>query len=106
MSVQTRRQALGPKADGAIDGVPRAVVANCRRAIPPHGRLLIVEMILPEPNKALPGRLLDLIMLANSPSGRERTLGDYEDLLVRAEFRLERVVATALPVSVIEAIPA
>jgi SAM-dependent methyltransferase len=82
------------------------LLANCRRAIPPHGRLLIVEMILPEPNKPSPGRLLDLIMLANSPSGRERTLEEYRDLLERADFQLERVVATASPVSVIEAVPA
>jgi cyclopropane fatty-acyl-phospholipid synthase-like methyltransferase len=82
------------------------LLANCRRAIPPRGRLLIVEMILPEPNIPSPGRLLDLIMLANSPSGCERTLEEYRDLLERADFHMERVIATASPVSVMEAVPA
>ena len=81
------------------------LLTNCRRAIPPHGRLLIVETILPEPNKPSIGRLLDLIMLANSPSGRERTVEEYRDLLEKADFRLERIIATASPVSVIEAVP-
>ena len=70
------------------------------------GRLLIVETVLPGPNEPSPGRLLDLIMLANSPRGQERTLEEYRDLLARADFRLARVVPTASSVSVIEAVPA
>ena len=82
------------------------LLGNCRRAMAPGGRLLIVEMVLPAANQPSPGRLLDLIMLANSPRGQERTLDEYRDLLARADFRLARVVPTASPVSVIEAVPA
>jgi hypothetical protein len=57
-------------------------------------------------NEPSPARLLDLIMLANSPSGQERTVEEYRDLLGRADFHLERVVPAASPVSVIEAFPA
>ena len=59
------------------------------------------------PSKAVEGleRLLDLIMLANSPSRQERTLDEYRDLLARAEFALVRVVPKASSVSVIEATP-
>ena len=82
------------------------LLGNCRRAIGPGGRLLIVETVLPGPNEPSPGRLLDLIMLANAPRGQERTLEEYRELLARADFRLARVVPTASPVSVIEAVPA
>jgi O-methyltransferase domain len=70
------------------------------------GRLLIVETILPGPNEPSSARLLDLIMLANTPRGQERTLDEYRDLLGKAEFGLTRVVPTTARVSVIEAVPA
>jgi SAM-dependent methyltransferase len=82
------------------------LLGNCRRAIGPGGRLLIVETVLPGRNEPSSGRLLDLIMLANTPRGQERTLEEYRELLARADFRLARVVPTASPVSVIEAVPA
>jgi len=82
------------------------LLQNCRRAIGPSGRLLIVETVMPGANEPSQARLMDLIMLANSPSGQERTVEEYRDLLAKADFHLERVVPTASPVSVIEAVPA
>jgi hypothetical protein len=82
------------------------LLGNCRRAMAPGGRLLIVEKVLPGPNEPSPARLLDLIMLANAPRGQERTLQEYRDLLCGADYRLTRVVPTASSVSVIEATPA
>ena len=82
------------------------LLRNCRRAIGPRGRLLIVETVLPGPNEPSQARLLDLIMLANTPSGQERTVEEYRGLLTGADFHLQRVVRTASPVSVIEACPA
>jgi hypothetical protein len=49
--------------------------------------------------------LTDLIMLT-SQRGQERTEEEYRELLATAGFRLTRVVPTASPVSVIEAVPA
>jgi O-methyltransferase domain/Dimerisation domain len=82
------------------------LLGNCRSAIGPRGRLLIVETVMPGANEPSQARLLDLIMLANTPSGQERTVEEYRDLLARTDFHLERVVPTASPVSVIEACPA
>jgi SAM-dependent methyltransferase len=79
------------------------LLGNCRRVLPPGGRLLIVETVLPGPNEPSPARLLDLIMLANAPRGQERTLQEYRDLLRGADYQLTRVVPTASRVSVIEA---
>jgi hypothetical protein len=81
------------------------LLGNCRRGMASGGRLLIVETVLPGPNEPSPARLLDLIMLANSPRGLERTFEEYQDLLASADFRLARVIPTASTVSVIEAVP-
>jgi O-methyltransferase domain len=48
--------------------------------------------------------LIDLEMLV-AVGGKERTRAEWANLLGRAGFRLKRVVPTATPVSIIEAVP-
>jgi hypothetical protein len=81
------------------------ILGNCRKAMTPRARLLIIEMVLPAGDAMHPGKLLDMIMLA-IPGGTERTESEYGELLAKAGFRLSRVVPTASPVSVVEAVPA
>ena len=80
------------------------ILGHCRRAMGPQGRLLIVEMVLPPGDTPHPGKLLDITMLV-MPGGEERTPDEYAALLAKAGFRLERVVPTASPVSVVDAVP-
>jgi SAM-dependent methyltransferase len=79
------------------------ILSNCRTAMKPGARLLIVEMVLPSGNAPHPGKLLDLAMLV-MPGGRERTEDEYRMLLQEAGLRLVRVIPTASAVSVVEAI--
>ena len=81
------------------------ILGHCRRAIPADGRLLIVEMVLPEGDVPHPGKLLDMVMLT-APGGEERTPSQYSVLLDQAGFRMTRVVPTASLVSVVEAVRA
>ena len=81
-----------------------AILDNCRRAMNAHGRLLLVEMVLPSGDTPHPGKMLDMVMLI-TPGGQERTAAEYGALLDKAGFRLTRVVPTASPVSIVEAIP-
>jgi hypothetical protein len=81
------------------------ILGNCRKAMKPSGRLLLVEMVLPPGDVPHPGKVLDMIMLVVA-GGRERTQSEYATLLEKAGFRLARIVATASPVSVVEALPA
>ena len=81
------------------------ILGNCRRAMGSGGRLLIVEMVLPPGDTPHPGKLLDITMLT-MPGGEERTSAEYEGLLAKAGFRLQRVVPTESAVSVVEAFPA
>jgi hypothetical protein len=78
------------------------ILGNCRRAMNPASRLLIIEMVLPPGNAPHPGKLLDLMMLVG-PGGQERTEHEYAALLGKAGLRLTRVVPTESAVSVVEA---
>jgi O-methyltransferase domain/Dimerisation domain len=81
------------------------ILGNCRKVAKPDGRLLIIEMVLPEGNEPHPGKMLDLMMLVG-PGGQERTPPEYRELLAKAGFRLTKVVPTQSAVSVVEAVPA
>ena len=80
------------------------ILGHCRSAMGPGGRLLIVEMVLPPGAEPHPGKVLDVVMLS-IPGGRERTADEYGELLAGAGFRMVRVVPTASPVSIVEAVP-
>jgi SAM-dependent methyltransferase len=81
------------------------ILRNCRAAMRPDGRLLIVEMVLPDEGPPHPGYELDMVMLALT-GGRERTEAEYAALLEESGFSLNRVIPTDSPVSVVEAVPA
>ena len=76
------------------------ILENCRRAMSPAGRLILVETLLPErvaPEGALPAVVReDLAMLAMT-GGRERTETEYRALLAAAGFAPPRVLQTAAP---------
>jgi hypothetical protein len=78
------------------------ILGNCRRAMKPGSKLLIIEMVLPSNGQPHPGKMLDLMMLVG-PGGRERTAPEYATLLSRAGLQLTRVVPTESAVSVVEA---
>jgi hypothetical protein len=78
------------------------ILAAVRRAAPSHARLLIVEALVSEAPGPDFSKVLDVIMLAVT-GGRERTPSEYEALLSRAGFRLERVITTSSQYSIIEA---
>ena len=81
------------------------ILANCRRAMPQAGRLLIIEAVVRPGDEPDPAKLLDLAMLL-IPGGQERSQDEYRLLLEKAGFRLTRVVPTRTSASIIEAIPA
>lgn len=82
-----------------------ALLRNVRSASGPDDRLLIVEQVLPDDGPGEPGpALYDLHMLVGH-GGRERTAAQYAALLGDAGFRVEAVVPTAGPRSVIDARP-
>ena len=81
-----------------------AILRNCRRAMGDGARLLVLEQVIPPGNEPSLAKLYDLHMLALS-SGRERREDEYRSLLAAAGLRLVRIIPTAAPRSVIEALP-
>jgi hypothetical protein len=79
------------------------ILSNVREATDLGKHLLLVELIIPRHNREFLGKWADLEMLLVA-GARERTAAQYGRLLSRAGFRLSRVVETASPFSVIEAI--
>jgi hypothetical protein len=81
------------------------ILGRCRAAMKPEGKILVVEMVLPEGDAPHPGKLADMMMLVG-PGGRERTPDEYDALLSANGFRMTRIVPTASAVSVVEAVRA
>lgn len=79
------------------------VLANCHDALSPGGKLLLIEMVVPGDNQPNFAQAMDLNMLTIL-GGRERTEEEYRTLLEASGFRLERVIATRSPFSVLEAL--
>lgn len=86
------------------DEAALCILRNIRKVIPSHGRLVLAESVLNDGPEPHPGKLLDIEMMV-FVGGRERTEHDFRDLLARGGFRMERVIPTRSPISLIEAVP-
>ncbi|TVU42897.1 hypothetical protein EJB05_09321, partial [Eragrostis curvula] len=66
------------------------LLKNCYDALPAHGKVIVVECILPVDPEATPKAQgvfhVDMIMLAHNPGGKERYEKEFEDLARGAGF--------------------
>ncbi|WP_444960506.1 methyltransferase [Nocardiopsis sp. M1B1] len=81
------------------------ILRNCRRALKPGGRVLVMELIVDKVGAPGLEPLMDLNMMALS-TGRERSLGEFEDLFERAGLTTAGTTSSASLVSVMELVPA
>jgi hypothetical protein len=86
------------------DDRARNILANCRRAVPKDGALLLVEWALPEGNAPSAGKFADVVMMLMT-GGKERTVEEYRHLLGQAGFNLNLVISTSCDLNIIEALP-
>ena len=63
------------------------ILRNCRRAVAPGGRLLLLEQVMPDGDTPSYAKLLDLIMLVLL-GGKERTESEWRNLLAAGGFGL------------------
>lgn len=78
-----------------------AILASVRRVLPPQGRVLIAETLVPSGNGFAAIKLVDLNMLAVT-GGVERGVEDYAALFRRCGLSLVRVIETAGPIQILE----
>jgi len=81
------------------------ILRNIHRVLAgvPHGRVILLESVVQPGNVPDFGKLIDMEMML-IPGGRERTADEFAALFARAGFGLTRIVPTASPLAVIEAV--
>ncbi|WP_211348349.1 methyltransferase [Saccharothrix texasensis] len=81
------------------------ILRHCREAVSEHGRVLVVDAVIPPGNDPDPGKVIDLLMMSSLP-GRERTRADFDALFAEAGLRVTRVLPTGTRLSIVEGAPA
>ncbi|MEU6393887.1 methyltransferase [Streptomyces sp. NPDC046939] len=81
------------------------LLRTCRAAMPAHGRLLVINAMIPAGNEPHPGKTIDMLMMTVL-NGRSRTRAEYEALLTDAGFAVARFVEPSPHASLLEAVVA
>ena len=82
------------------------ILRNCRSAMAPGGRILVIEHVVPADGGPHFSHYMDLTMLAMTPGGRERTESEFARLFDAADLRLQRRVVTPIDLCVLECVEA
>jgi hypothetical protein len=77
-----------------------AILSNLKRVARPNARVMLVESVVPETPEFDMGKWMDLNMMVMA-TGRERTAAEFRELLDKAGFDLEEIVATPSPLSIV-----
>ncbi len=87
------------------DDICVKILQSCRKGVNAGGKLLVVDSVIKPGNDPDFGKLLDIEMLL-LPGGRERTEQQFRDLFAASRWRLNRVISTHSPISIVEGVPA
>ncbi len=67
-----------------------------------NGKILIIEPIIENNNRYSFAKLYDIQMLVSRQGGKERTKEDFKELISKANLRINKIIQTAAPFSIIE----
>lgn len=81
-----------------------AILRSCRAAMKPSSKILMVERVITGPPYLLSSVMSDLNMLVG-PGGRERTEGEYAQLLTEAGLQLSHAIPSDSGFWIVEAKP-
>jgi len=82
------------------------LLRNCAEAMPDHGKVLAVEMVLPAGNEPSPAKTFDVLMLLQYSGAHIRTEAEFAELFAAAGLRLARIIPTPSPNSILEGVTA
>ena len=103
-----------PKADAYLlmniihdwpDAESIKILSAIRSAMPLNARVLIIETVVPPTPEPHLSKELDIVMMA-IPGGMERTQEEYAALAAKCSLRLNRIVNTMSPYSILEIVAA
>jgi hypothetical protein len=80
------------------------ILKNCRRAMQPHSKLLIIERLISPDNLAHQAKTIDVLMMVLL-GGRERPASDWAELLRAADLQLCQQLTTDSEFTISEATP-
>jgi len=76
------------------------ILRHCRSAMKPGGKVLVVEIVVPDGNDPSFAKWMDLMMVTYG--GKERSEKQYRELFRQAGLELTRIVPTRAGISIIE----
>lgn len=80
------------------------ILLNCRKAMLPSGKVLIMDTLIQEDNQPHFGKSMDILMLGSFDGGRERTEAELKGLLANADLKINRIIDTGTYLSIVEAV--
>jgi hypothetical protein len=84
----------------------KRLLGNIAKAMEPAGKVLVIDMVMPESPEPHPAKFMDVNMLTVTEGGSERTEREFTELFSAAGLKLGKIHPTQGPVSVIEAVKA
>lgn len=80
------------------------ILAGCRAGVREGGKLIVVDSVVPAGSSFSPAKVMDLTMMWFS-GGKERAEDEFRTLFAASGWKLNRIIPTASPVSLIEGLP-
>lgn len=80
-----------------------SILKNIAESMNDDAKILILELVIVAGNEPHFGKILDMEMMV-SPGGVERTEAEYAELLAAAGLKLNRIIPTRSPLSIVEAV--
>lgn len=78
------------------------ILKRIKSVLPVDGKILIFEPIIENNNSYSFAKLYDVQMLVSRNGGKERTKEEFYEIVTKADLKLQRIIETAAPFSIIE----
>lgn len=84
------------------DEVSITILKNCKEALAPNGRILVVDSVIKPGNKYDMSKLIDLQIMATCHGGKERTKEQFTHIFKESGLKLVKIHETAAVFSILE----
>ncbi len=78
------------------------ILKKIKTVLPTNGKILIFEPIIENNNRYSFAKLYDIQMLVSQNGGKERTREEFKEIIKQSGLKLNRIIQTAAPFSIIE----